>query len=116
MDTTTRLRAMTFADLYECYRAKILRKDRTIDELDAVLTWYFNDSPDVLTHARDSGITLGELLDTAQTTPHAPEIRGVVCGVRVEDISDPFLRAVRQLDKIVDELARGKKVAAILRG
>lgn len=100
--------------IYDLYVQKVERKQRTTDELDEVLGWLTGYSPEAL-HSLE-GTTLKEMIDTAPAwNPARTAITGVVCGVRVEDIEDPTMQAVRYLDKVVDELAKGKAVEKIKR-
>ena len=111
-----RLFAMPFANVYPAYVAKAERKGRTKDEVDEVVCW--------LTGYDQSGLesVLANETNVETFFAEAPElnpsrslITGVVCGVRVEDIEDPTMREIRYLDKLVDELAKGKKMEKILR-
>lgn len=111
-----RVFAIKFASLYPLYVRKATSKGRTQAELDEVIRW--------LTGYSEAGlrqqITSDHDLETfyAQSpafNPHAALIRGVVCGVRVEDVEDPLMQKIRYLDKLVDELAKGKAMAKILR-
>jgi len=108
---------MSFARVYPLYVAKAERKGRTRAEVDAVVRW--------LTGYDDAGLArvLHEELDLAtffaqapRMAPQAPEITGTVCGVRVQDVEDPLLQRIRWMDLLVDELARGKALATVLRG
>ncbi|MEU2200023.1 DUF2200 domain-containing protein [Isoptericola sp. NPDC019482] len=112
-----RIRRMTFASIYPLYVQKVERKDRSTDDLDRVLTW--------LTGYDDAGLekVIADEVDLetffAQApamNPNASLITGVICGVRVEDIDDPLMQQIRWMDKLVDEVAKGKKMTSILRG
>lgn len=111
-----RLKTMRFGDIYDAYVAKVQRKDHTEDELLTVLTWLTGYSADQIRELADGPMTLAEFVDS-WPAPHANRglITGVICGVRVEEISDEFMRPVREMDKLVDEIARGKKMTSILR-
>lgn len=100
--------------IYDLYVQKVERKGRTTDELDDVLGWLTGYSPEQL-HAL-TGTPLKTMIDEAPAwNPARSQITGVVCGVRVEDIADATMQAVRYLDKVVDELAKGKAVEKIKR-
>ena len=107
---------MSFASVYPLYVAKVEKKGRTKEEVDAVIDW--------LTGYRDAQLqrVLGERIDFETFFAQAPRwnpnvglVKGVVCGVRVEDVPDPLMQKIRYLDLLVDELARGKKLATVLR-
>lgn len=107
---------MKFGDLYPLYIQKAERKNRTKDEVERVICWLTGYSPSEL----EQQIELGNDLETffAQApalNPNCSLITGVVCGVRVEEIEDPLMQQIRYLDKLVDELAKGKAMENILR-
>ncbi|QQR99421.1 MAG: DUF2200 domain-containing protein [Austwickia sp.] len=105
-----------FADIYPLYLAKVTRKGRTEDELVTVLTWLTGYDEAGLRHAVAEGTDLRGFFDQAPAMhPNAALITGVICGHRVEDIEDPLMQRIRWMDKLVDELARGKKLASIQR-
>ncbi len=107
---------MTFASIYPLYVTKVERKGRTRDELHAVLAWLTGYDEAGLRRAVDSGVDLETFFAQAPAmNPDATLITGVICGYRVEEIGDPLLQQIRWMDKLVDELARGKKLASILR-
>ncbi|RZI90722.1 MAG: DUF2200 domain-containing protein [Microbacterium sp.] len=111
----SRLERMPFAAIYPLYVQKVERKGRTTAELDEVIQWLTGyDDIELAAHLAD-GTTLPDFFDRADLNPNASLITGVICGVRVEDIEDPFMRKVRYLDKLVDELARGKAMDKVLR-
>lgn len=112
-----RIFATSFASIYPLYVTKVERKGRTTDELDQVVGWLTGYDDAGLAQAIADEITLEEFFDRAPAwNPNASLITGVICGVRVEDIEDPLMQKVRYLDKLVDEVARGTKMASILRG
>lgn len=106
----------TFAGIYQLYVAKVERKGRTVAELDEVLCWLTGFSAVELQQQIDSGATLREFFAAAPMNPNTGLITGVVCGVRVEDIEDPLMQQIRWMDKVVDELAKGRALEKILRG
>ncbi|WKD57995.1 hypothetical protein CAPI_07285 [Corynebacterium capitovis DSM 44611] len=105
-----------FGDIYNNYVAKVQRKGKDIEHLDDVLGWLTGLSSGEIHAAAESDATLREFFDDHPLNPSSQLITGVVCGVRVEEIEDPLMRAIRYMDKVVDELARGKKVGSIKRG
>lgn len=105
-----------FGDIYRLYLAKIERKGHTRDELDTVLTWLTGYTASKLADDATAALTLREFFAQApELNPNRELITGVICGVRVEDIDDTLMREIRYMDKVVDELARGKKIASIMR-
>lgn len=103
------------ADVYRHYVAKVERKGRTVDELDQVVCW-LTGFDDTILHAHlDNGTTFESFFAAAPMSPQASLITGSVCGVRVENVEDPLMRKIRLLDKVVDELAKGKAVSKIIR-
>ncbi|CAM5790652.1 hypothetical protein CPER28S_02673 [Cellulomonas persica] len=112
-----RVRRMTFASIYELYVTKVERKGRSTDELREVLTWLTGYDEAGLDRAVAAEVDLETFFAQAPgMNPDARLITGVICGYRVEEITDPFMQKVRWADKLVDELARGKKMTSILRG
>lgn len=111
----TRIFGTPFAAVYPLYVAKLERKGRTRDELDEVVRWLTGFDDARIAHHLDAGSTFTEFFADATLNPHVDRITGVVCGVRVEEIEDPLMRRIRYLDKLVDELARGKGMTAVLR-
>ncbi len=112
-----RIFATPFGDIYPLYVNKVERKGRTVAELDEVLCWLTGYDIPGLRDAAASGATLEAFFDDAPSmNAHVDQITGVVCGVRVEDVEDPLMQKIRWMDKLVDELAKGKKMEKILRG
>ena len=110
-----RIFTVTVASVYPHYLAKVTKKGRTKDELDEVIRWLTGfDESELAAHLAD-GTTFEEFFAAAQLNHNASLITGVVCGVRVEDVEDPLMREIRYLDKLVDELARGKAMEKIQR-
>jgi len=111
-----RIFATPIADVWPHYVAKLERKGRTRADFDEVVHWLTGlDREQVEAHL-DAGTTFEEFFAAASLPPQATLITGVVCGVRVEDVEDPLMRQIRYLDKLVDELARGKAMEKVLRG
>lgn len=105
-----------FGSIYRLYLQKVERKGRTPEELDDVLSWLTGYSPAQLASVADSETTLKQFVDDApEWNPNRSAITGIVCGVRVEDIENPTMQAIRYMDKVVDELARGKALEKIKR-
>jgi hypothetical protein len=116
MEAPQRIFSMSFASVDTHYVAKVERKERTRAELDTVLRWFTGfDDVELASHL-DAGTTFAALFDAARLPAAADAIRGVVCGVRVETVEDPLMRKIRQMDKLVDELAKGKAVEKAIRG
>jgi hypothetical protein len=112
---TPRIRAMTMTSVYPLYVEKVEKKGRTQDELDAAITWLTGyDEPELRSHLA-AGTNMEEFFGQARMNPNASLITGVVCGVRVETIEDPLMQQIRYLDKLVDELAKGKALDKVLR-
>lgn len=116
MTTKHRIFTTSFASVYPLYVAKAERKGRSKTEVDAILLWLTGYSPQEfekqLREQKDFETFFGE---APQLNPARSLIKGVVCGVRVEEVEDPLMREIRYLDKLVDELAKGKALEKILR-
>jgi hypothetical protein len=110
-----RIAKMTFASVYPMYVAKVEKKGRTIEELNQVITWLTSFDDMKLQELIRENVTFETFFHQAILNPNAHLITGVICGYRVEEIEDPFLQQVRYLDKLVDELAKGRKMEKILR-
>ncbi len=108
--------AMRFANIYPLYLQKVEKKGRSRDELDAVLCWLTGYSEATLADQIARQTDLDTFFREAPALhPNAAKITGVVCGVRVEDIQDPLMQKIRYMDKLVDELAKGRPLTKILR-
>ncbi|MCH5644487.1 MULTISPECIES: DUF2200 domain-containing protein [unclassified Gordonia (in: high G+C Gram-positive bacteria)] len=105
----------SFASVYPLYVAKAERKGRSRAEVDEVIEWLTGFDADDLKRHIDAETTFEDFFADARLNAHADQITGVVCGVRVQDIDDPLMQQIRYLDKLVDELAKGKAMAKILR-
>ncbi len=113
--TRERIEAMSFGLVYPLYVDKVEKKGKTVAELHQVMTWLMGYSePEILALAA-SDATFKDLFDGAMMHSNTHLIKGVVCGHRVEDIEDDLVQKTRYLDKVIDELARGKKMQSILR-
>ncbi|MBZ0235044.1 MAG: DUF2200 domain-containing protein [Deltaproteobacteria bacterium] len=107
---------MSFASVYPLYVQKVERKGRTKAEVDEVIAWLTGYRGKALQRALTAGVDLETFFARApRMNPNATRITGVVCGVRVEEVEDPLMQKIRYLDKLVDELAKGKQLASILR-
>ena len=116
MDRQPRIFAMTFASVYPLYVQKAENKGRTRAEVDQVIRWLTGYTAAQLKKVIDTKVDFEAFFAKApKLNPRATLITGVVCGVRVEDVVDPLMRNIRYLDKLVDELARGKAMDRILR-
>ena len=115
--TGHRIFAMSFASIYPLYVKKVERKDHSKDEVDEVITWLTGYDEPGLEKAIADEISLEAFFAEAPAlNPNASQITGVICGMRVEEIDDPLMQQIRYMDKLVDEVARGKKMTSILRG
>jgi hypothetical protein len=114
-DHDDRIARMTFASVYPHYVAKIEKKGRTKEELHQVIEWLTGYDGAALQGLIDRRATFEEFFRDAAVNRHAHLITGAICGYRVEEISNPLTRHVRYLDKLVDELAKGRPLAKILR-
>ena len=111
-----RIFTTAFASVYPLYLKKAEKKGRTKDELDAVITWLTGYTLEQLQRVIDAKVDIETFFAEApRMHPNVGLIQGVVCGVRVEDVPDPRMQQIRYLDKLVDELAKGKKMTSILR-
>jgi hypothetical protein len=110
-----RIFTTSFASVYPHYVAKVERKGRTKAELDEVIEWLTGYDEAALNVILDQGTTFETFFADADLNPNASLITGVVCGVRVEDVEDPLMQKIRYLDKMVDELAKGKALEKVLR-
>ena len=111
-----RIFGMAFASVYPLYVQKVVKKGRTQAEVDQVITWLTGYRGAQLRRALDRKVDFATFFAEApRMNPNVGLITGVVCGVRVEDVADPLMQQIRYLDKLVDELARGKALASVLR-
>jgi hypothetical protein len=111
----SRIFTVSFASVYPLYVAKVEKKGRTKDELDEVIRWLTGFDEAALADHLAAGTTFEDFFAEAHLNQDASLITGVVCGVRVEDIDDPLMQKIRYLDKLVDELAKGKPIEKVLR-
>ncbi len=110
-----RVAKMTFASVYPHYVTKVEKKGRTKAELHEVIEWLTGFDEKKLTELIEEKVTFKTFFEKASLHPNAPLIKGVICGYRIEEIDNDLTRQVRYLDKLVDELARGRKMDKILR-
>jgi hypothetical protein len=110
-----RIFTTSVASVYAHYVTKVERKERTRAELDEVIRWLTGFDEAQLRHHLDAGTTFQDFFAAAQLHPNAAMITGSVCGVRVQDVEDPLMRQIRYLDKLVDQLAKGKALERIKR-
>jgi hypothetical protein len=111
----SRIFTTSVASVYPHYVTKVERKGRTKAELDQVIEWLTGFDDAELANHLDKGTTFEDFFADAHLNPQASSITGVVCGVRVEDVEDPLMQKIRYLDKLVDELAKGKAMEKVLR-
>jgi len=113
---SSRVFAMPFATIYPLYVAKVERKGHTAAEVDTVISWLTGYSASQIGDAVADGRTLAQFFANAPAlNPNANLITGMICGVRIEDISDPLMQQIRWMDKVVDEVAKGRKLEKIMR-
>lgn len=110
-----RIAKMTFASVYPHYLTKVEKKGRTKDELHLVIEWLTGFDNKKLQGQIDKKVTFDTFFQNATLNPNSHLITGVICGYRVEEIENPLTQKVRYLDKLVDELAKGRKMEKILR-
>lgn len=110
-----RIAKMTFASVYPMYVEKVEKKGRTKEELHEVITWLTGFDGKKLQELIKEKVTFETFFQQASLNPKANLITGVICGYRIEDIENPLTRKTRYLDKLVDELAKGRKMEKILR-
>lgn len=115
--TTHRIYTMSFASVYPHYVTKAERKGRSQAEVDEIISWLTGYSKEQLQTALDAGVDVETFFAQAPAmNPSRSLITGVICGVRVEEIEEPLMREIRCLDKLIDELARGRAMQKVLRG
>ena len=116
MGMKSRVFMMSFSSVYPLYVQKATKKGRTKEEVDEVIAWLTGYEGVQLQKVIDANLNFEAFFDQApRLNPNVGLISGLVCGVRVEDVADPLMQKIRYLDKLVDELARGKKMQSILR-
>lgn len=110
-----RIAKMTFASVYPHYVTKVERKGRTKEELHKVINWLTGFDDEAIQNLIDEKVTFETFFERAKLHPNAQLITGTICGYRIEDLDNPLTKQVRYLDKLVDELAKGRKMEKILR-
>lgn len=111
-----RVFGMSFASVYPLYVQKAENKGRSRQEVDTIIAWLTGYDAQGLARVLETRVDFETFFAEApQMTPHLDKIKGVVCGVRVEDVEDPLMQKIRYLDKLIDELAKGKRLESILR-
>ena len=111
-----RFAKMTFSSVYPLYLSKVVKKGRTKEELHQVIEWLTDYDSKKLQEQITENVTFEIFFQQAKLNPNVNLITGLICGYRVEEIEDPLTQRVRYLDKLVDELAKGRKMEKILRG
>jgi hypothetical protein len=111
----SRIFTTSVASVYPHYVAKVERKGRTKEELDEVIEWLTGYDGSALDSLLADGTTFEDFFARSRLNPNVGLITGSVCGVRVQDVEDPLMRSIRYLDKLVDELAKGRPMDKILR-
>jgi hypothetical protein len=110
-----RIAKMVFASVYPHYVTKVLTKGRTVEELHQVIEWLTGFDEKKLQKLIDEKVTFETFFQRAKLNPNAQLITGMICGYRIEEIKNPLTKQTRYLDKLIDELAKGKKMEKILR-
>ena len=110
-----RIATMTFASVYPHYVTKVEKKGRTQEELHQVIAWLTGFDDQKIQELIHEKVSFESFFEQATLNPHAPLITGTICGYRIQDIENPLTRQVRYLDKLVDELAKGRAMEKILR-
>jgi hypothetical protein len=111
----SRIFTMPVAEVYPHYVTKVERKGRTVEELHEVIRWLTQLSDDEIQAHLDDRTSFEDFFAAVDLHPNATLITGPVCGIRVENVEDPLMRKIRYLDKLVDELAKGRPMAKVLR-
>ena len=115
MDRDERLFSMKFGELYRLYEQKVMRKGRTGSELDIVIMWLTGYDDAGLREQIEEGVTLRDFFENApKINPKANQITGTICGVKIQEIEHPLMKLIRIMDKLVDDLAKGKKMEMFL--
>lgn len=114
--TAHRICTTSFASVYVHYLAKAERKRRTKAEVDEIIRWLTGFSQEELEARLAANADFEAFFAQARLNPARSQIKGLVCGVRVEEVAEPLMREIRYLDKLIDELAKGRAMAKILRG
>lgn len=110
-----RMASMTFASVYPHYVTKVVRKGKTVEELHQVINWLTGFDAAKIQELIEAKVTFEAFFSEADLHPNAKLITGMICGYRIEEIENPLTQKVRYLDKLVDELANGRKMEKILR-
>jgi hypothetical protein len=114
-DHHERIATMTFSSVYPHYLAKVEKKGRTRDELHEVIRWLTGYTEQAIQKRIDDEVTFEQFFKRAKVNANAHLITGIICGYRIEEIENPLTQQVRYLDKLVDELAKGRAMEKILR-
>jgi hypothetical protein len=115
LPTVSRIFTTSVASVYPHYVTKVEKKGRTKAELHQVIEWLTGYDETALQRHLAAGTTFEDFFAEAELNPHAALITGVICGIRVQDVEDPLMQRIRYLDKLVDELAKGKAMEKVLR-
>ncbi len=114
--STHKIYDMTFKKIYDAYVNKVERKDQTADALDEVLAWLTGHDAEALQVLADDDVTMREFFeDNTALNPNRFLVTGSICGVKIDEIEDPLMKEIRIMDKVVDELAKGKALEKIKR-
>lgn len=110
-----RIFRMPFAEVYPHYVNKVERKGRTVAELNQAIHWLTGFDSEAIAHHIADKTNFEDFFAKANLNPKVVEIKGVICGVRIEDIEDPLMQKIRYMDKLVDEIAKGRTMEKVLR-
>jgi hypothetical protein len=103
------------AEIYQLYLNKIVRKEQPVENLDLVITWLTGFDSFAIKKHLDAKTTFSEFFEVAQLNPNAEFITGSICGVKIQEITDPLMKKIRYLDKLVDEVSQGRLMSKIIR-
>ncbi len=115
LNADEKIAQLKFSSVYPLYVNKVAKKGRSVEELDCVFAWLLGYSPEELESAKTDARSFADLFATAQVPVGAFQITGLICGYRVEEIENPLTQNIRRLDKVVDELAKGKSLEKVMR-
>lgn len=115
-NNNARIFQTSFASIYRLYKEKVEKKQRTAEELDTVILWLTGYNEEQFKAQIENKVDLQTFFaEASNMNPNASKITGMICGYRIEDIEDPLMQKIRYMDKLVDELAKGRKMEKILR-
>ncbi len=111
-----RIYSMPFAQVYDLYVKKVERKGKSKEDVDKIIMWLTGYDEEDLNNSLENNVTFQEFFENAkELNPNREKIKGVICGIRIEEMSPSLMKEIRYLDKLIDELAKGKAIEKILR-